>query len=331
MALEFQIIAPGGNELQVTESISPAYTGPVINNANIITGTGAFGQLTFQNYIGNGFSIWYSNYDIAHRTILVGRGDIALLELHMQFRNLFTTMWDGIGECDLHQYNYNLSYVPHINNTAIFEAGKLYTTFDLHFEVPYLEKLSPYFPILDRFLESVTRNKAVKASSRERFLTPGMITMVNDILKCPFKNGAASHFIECKAMEILLYALEDLSGNDPLAPIKLSTQDIECLHEARRLITQDFQNKMSLMELSRKVYLNDFKLKKGFKYLFGTTVFEHMNNERMKQAKEMVMDRNFSFLYISVALGYESESSFNKAFKKYFGVTPGYMRSKGGL
>jgi AraC family transcriptional regulator, transcriptional activator of the genes for pyochelin and ferripyochelin receptors len=327
--MEFKIIAPGGNELEIISALPQNYNGFTLKGATAITGRAKFGELTFQNYIGNGFSVWYSNYDIAHNTTLVGKGDIPLLELHMQFRNLFTTQWEGIGECDIHQYNYNLTYVPFMNNTATFEAGKLYTTFDLHFEVPYLQQLAGSFPLLDQFVENVLRNKPVKGSTRNRFLPPGMIKMVKEILGCPFSNAAAERFIECKAMEILLYALDDLSGNDPLVPLKLSALDIECLHEAKRLITEDFQNKMSLIDLARKVYLNDYKLKKGFKYLFGTTVFEHLNNERMKQAKEMVLDRQFTFSYIAIALGYESESSFNKAFKKHFEVTPGYMRNYG--
>lgn len=324
--MEFKVLAPGGNELQVVNSLPETFKGSHFKHANAMSGSAEFGSITFQHFAGNGFNIWFSNYDIAHQTTMIGKADLPVIELHSWFASDVLIQWDGLGNIPVQKFNYNLSYVPFVNNTATFLANKSYTAFDVHFELPYLEAMANYFPSLDNFLDKVVNNQPAKISTRDRFLSPVMIEIVNAVLRCPFSNGAAGRFIESKIMELLLYALEDLSGNDPLVPIKLSAQDIECLHEAKRLITEDFQNKMSLIELSRKVYLNDFKLKKGFKYLFGTTVFEHMNNERMKQAKEMVLDKQFSFLYISVALGYQSESSFNKAFKKYYGVTPGYVR-----
>lgn len=327
--MEFKVIAPGGNELQIAAALPQNFKSHSLKDASAITGKAHFGVITFQHYIGDGFSIWYSNYDILHTTRIVGRGDSPILELHMQFSNNFETEWDGVGETIMKQYKYNLTYVPFINNSATFVADKCYQTFDVHFTVPYLERLAPYFPALERFLSNVMKNKATSISNIDRFLTPDMISMVRHILKCPFRDGAAIHYIESKVMELLLHALDDLSASNPLSPVKLSAYDIEMLHEAKRLIIEDFQNKLSLLQLSRKVGINDFKLKKGFKYLFGTTVGDYLQFERMARAKQMVLDKQYTFSYIAIALGYESESSFNKAFKKHFGVTPGYMRSRG--
>ncbi len=328
--MEFKILAPGANELQLVPALLANFKGHTLPGASIISGFAEFGELTFQNYIGDGFSIWYSNYDIARSTTLIGRGDEALLELHIQFLNPFTTTWDGVAEGVMHQYKYNLSYVPFMSNTAVFASGRTYQTFDVHFTIPYLERLAPYFPPLNDFLEQVVKRNAAKVAAYDRYLTSGMVSIVNDILKCPFRSGPATHFIESKVMELLLFALEELSDNDPLAPIKLSSYDIECLTEAKKLIIEDFQDKISLVQLSRKVGINDYKLKKGFKYLFGSTVGEYLQMEKMARAKQHVLDKELSFADIAILLGYESESSFNKAFKKYFDVTPGYMRSKGG-
>jgi AraC family transcriptional regulator, transcriptional activator of the genes for pyochelin and ferripyochelin receptors len=48
---------------------------------------------------------------------------------------------------------------------------------------------------------------------------------------------------------------------------------------------QQFMAPPSLLELSRQIGLNDYKLKLGFKQLFGNTVFGYVWEQRMQQAR----------------------------------------------
>ena len=75
-------------------------------------------------------------------------------------------------------------------------------------------------------------------------------------------------------------------------------------------------------ELSRIAGINEFKLKRGFKEVFGQTVFGYLNDERMDLAKSDLLEKQKSITEIAFELGFSSVQHFSNAFKKKFGVSP---------
>jgi len=82
------------------------------------------------------------------------------------------------------------------------------------------------------------------------------------------------------------------------------------------------------MQLSKKVGLNDFKLKKGFKYLFCTPVFQFQQAAKMEAAKKLLLKTKLYIDDVAFSVGFDFVSNFNYSFKKHFGFTPGYLRKK---
>jgi len=324
--MEFNIIAPGGNEIQVFHELPPSLQNNRLTFSQTTVAKAEFGKMIFRNYKGDGFDIWYSNYLIKHATELTGKGDIPVLELHIQFQNRFNIEWDGLGKNELTPFQFNLSYTPFLNNWAKFSGNREYYTFDIHFTKQYLMRLAPDFPHLDKFIAKVEKGLPADLSVIDHFLTPAMIVLVNQILQCSFANNIAKFYIEGKVMELLILALDRVSGEDARAPIKLSSYDIDRLHEAKEIILGDFESKISLLQLAKKVCINDFKLKKGFKHLFGTSVFDYQQRARMEKAKELLEAKVLSIEEIAFMMGYDHVSNFNTAFKKHFGFPPGYLR-----
>ncbi len=72
--------------------------------------------------------------------------------------------------------------------------------------------------------------------------------------------------------------------------------------------------------------LNDFKLKKAYKQLYGTTLYGDFHHARMERAKKLLEETSQSIVAIADLAGYKNVSSFSVAFKKYFGSTPGEFR-----
>lgn len=325
--MELKISAPGGNEYRLIQTASK-YEGFFLPGHTALEMQAVFGNGLFRHYRGNGFDIWFSNYDIKHDTKLQGRFDVETFELHMQFENAFETKWDGIGTGIIKPYQYNLSYLPFLMNEANFKKDTCYHTFDIHFTVSFLERLAPYFPALDQLILTALKKQPCSVSKLDRFLTPEMITIVHQVLNCPFTNGSAALYIESKVLELLLNILDHLFGNHTLSPVKLSPYEIEKLHEAKEIIVKDFENPLSIIQLSKKIGVNDFKLKKGFKYLFGSTLFDYVHRERMEKAKQLLLETDLPVEDIAMMTGYEFATSFKKAFKSYFNYTPAYLRKK---
>lgn len=107
--------------------------------------------------------------------------------------------------------------------------------------------------------------------------------------------------------------------NQPLSYLK--GHDIEKIYFAKKILEQNIQTPCSLIELSRKVGLNDFKLKKGFKELLGTTVFGYLLTLRMAHAK-LLLEQKRSVSEVAHEVGYKNPHHFTAAFKKRYALLP---------
>ncbi len=61
--------------------------------------------------------------------------------------------------------------------------------------------------------------------------------------------------------------------------------DLEKLHMARKIIVNHLEQPHSIQQLSKIVGLSTTKLKKGFRELFGTTIFELVREQRLKKSR----------------------------------------------
>ena len=72
--------------------------------------------------------------------------------------------------------------------------------------------------------------------------------------------------------------------------------------------------------------MNQYKLKNGFKYLFGTSIFEFQRIAKMEKAKEILLNTSNQIDDIAYELGYDHPSNFRKAFKRHFKFTPAELK-----
>lgn len=328
--MEFSILEPGNEPVLLSTGLPVDFTETILPASMPMVGSTAFGDMCFQNYVGNEFSIWVSHYCFTAPVQLIGRADLPVLELHIQFKNQFDMCWDGF-ECGLvRPYQYNMSYTPFVNNKVVFEADRLCKTFDIHFTKEYLERMAVFHPSLSLFLELVHKKEFPgKLMKYDQFLTPSMISILNNILGFQVSDGLLSFYLESKVLELLILVLEQVNHEKEIPPIKLSNYDVEMLHEAKRILLSDFESDISLQQLCRAVGINEFKLKKGFKHLFGDTVFGYRHTVRMEKAKLIILETKLDISDIAFMTGFEHPSNFNKAFKKFHGFTAAELRKYG--
>jgi hypothetical protein len=82
-------------------------------------------------------------------------------------------------------------------------------------------------------------------------------------------------FLESQTLELLSLNLERLFGLDVAGGSPgLSKTDRENLLAAREILLNRLESPPSLLELSRLIHTNDYKLKRSFKQYFGKTVYE---------------------------------------------------------
>lgn len=102
--------------------------------------------------------------------------------------------------------------------------------------------------------------------------------------------------------------------------------DIKALKAVASYLESNLTLKHSLSDLSRRFHLNEFKLKRGFKELYGTTVFAYLRRKRMQFAKMALRRNDYSVIEVANVVGYTNPSHFAQAFKEHFGILPSAYR-----
>ncbi|MGJ3252774.1 MAG: helix-turn-helix transcriptional regulator [Elainellaceae cyanobacterium] len=155
-------------------------------------------------------------------------------------------------------------------------------------------------------------------------ITPAMRSPLEQIFHCPFQGRTKQMYLEGKCLELIALKLEQLKDIDkrtgPFCSLK--PDDVDRIHHAKAILTANPDNPPSLMELARRVSLNDYKLKVGFRQVFGTTVFGYLHQHRMETARQLLKEQRMNVREVAQTIGYANQSRFAAAFRKRFGINP---------
>lgn len=327
--MEFELKDENGQRIYIQRDLPEHLRTHYWSNAENLVAMGDFGDAIFHCYIGDGFSLWYSSYLIKQNSKLTAIADSRVLELHISVVNQIEGSWDGIASPSLSPYEFSLTFTPHVHTEAHFAAGKSYVTCDIHFEKWFLQQMAADFPLLAEFLEKVEMGIPTDLTDTHFCCTLEMINAIRFVYDHRNSKRSYKHLLECKVKEILIDALERTEVNREGNPLKLSDRDRQGLLEAKRLIELEVDEMPSLATICSKTLLNEFKLKKGFKQLFGVSPYQYHVQLKMEQAKFLLLNTHQSIVEISLTLGYQYDNNFSIEFKKYAGCTPTYFRKHG--
>lgn len=146
------------------------------------------------------------------------------------------------------------------------------------------------------------------------------------VLNHTYSDSLENIYINAQTQMLLLYSLDCMLGEKEIDTVNCkflaNEADREKIVKAREILIQHIGEPITIKELSRKVAINECYLKKGFKELFGTTVFDFYQSQRMEHAKYLLYEKGMTVTEVSMMLGYSSISHFSTAFKKHTGLKP---------
>ena len=125
--------------------------------------------------------------------------------------------------------------------------------------------------------------------------------------------------MDLKLRELLLLLCMEASRKPAMGTF--SKADEEKLLYAKSVLESGFTDPPTIVQLARKVALNEFKLKQAFKLRFGVTIHHFVIGLRMKQAEKM-LKQSMTIAEVAEKIGYKSVSHFISLFKKQYGKTP---------
>lgn len=184
-----------------------------------------------------------------------------------------------------------------------------------------------------------TNNDFIKASLT--FIAEDeILKSITDSIKFDFNsiitnntNYILSHIENCNILTISVIKgkiFEIL--NSVFSSLKITLPNLNTNYKDARLntainfINNNISTQISCEDVAKECCLSIKQLDRIFKKYLNISIHEYIVNTRIKFAKRLINNGEYSFKEIVYKLGFKNESSFNIFFKRHTGFTPGEYR-----
>lgn len=173
-------------------------------------------------------------------------------------------------------------------------------------------------------LQAISEGRMDRVYSHAGPLSCTMHQVVHNLLDCPYSGIMQSLYLETKVMELIVLKLAQTTCEDDrdTGSSKLDRHEIDRLWYAKEILCRNLENPPTLSQLAHAVGTNHCQLNIGFRKLYGTTVFDYLRQKRLIEARRLIQTEGVNVTEAAFSVGYNSISSFSKAFSKHFGRPP---------
>ncbi|MEM6734976.1 MAG: AraC family transcriptional regulator [Bacteroidota bacterium] len=222
---------------------------------------------------------------------------------------------------------HNLIYTNEFKGAIEWCAEKEIKVFEVNLWPSFFKKYLPEGDLFYLFRESIEKKEGAVLSPHNYHITPQMMTLIHQMMHCNRTGHFKRMFLESHVIELLMLQLEQISNHNRQMFCATNKQHQEKLYAAREILTQELAGELTLNSLAQRVGTNEFTLKKGFKELFGITVFGYWNQIKMQEARNLLIENIMNITEVSLHIGYKNPQHFSTAFKKHFGYSPSELKT----
>ncbi len=217
-------------------------------------------------------------------------------------------------------------YFMHLPNRAVMQHTSIQLTPRL-FQDVLIENENP---VTDFIYETVAREESLPKIKGALILDATTHETLQSMYACPYRGKMRELYLEAQTKLLLVHQLNVLTqavlNKDLSGETKLTRSDVERLHELRQYLETHFLEEHTLQSLSRQFGLNLFKLKYGFRKLFGHSVMKWLDDKKLQHAHVLLLKENASVFDVATQLNYQHPNNFSAAFKRKFGHSPQGLR-----
>jgi AraC-like DNA-binding protein len=289
----------------------------------ISTGKGFYKDFHFK-----GIHIGYAHFLFEEKTKISFTNETETLKMHFVLRG--NTLMSSVIPLQTHafeSYRHNLIYSPKTKTNWEWQTDIELQLFEVSIKTDFLKKyVSKEDPLIAKFIDAIEKQLPSCLTNENLITTSEMIGIIKEITDCERENIYKEMFIEAKIIQLLLLQLEQLCCNNCLEKCQLKKSDTHKMYLVRDIILNNLKQPLSLKELANQVGTNEFTLKKGFKTVFGSTVFGFINDIKMEKAQNLLTKQELTITQVAELVGYKNATHFTTAFKKKYGTLPSALK-----
>jgi len=188
--------------------------------------------------------------------------------------------------------------------------------------------------VLDGLLDPRGSNGSIKGGEQDStsytFAAPrSLVASVNEIAEFGHFGGLRPAFIKAKAIEFLVHAVNsvrwhDLEANTLRRRARIA-RGTRVAQQVRAILEREFSVQHTLDDLAHRVGSNRTTLSRAFKTEYAETPMQYRKRIRLENASEMLRHHEGTVGEVAEHVGYADAACFIRAYRHYYGVTPGHL------
>ncbi|UNC93090.1 AraC family transcriptional regulator [Candidatus Contubernalis alkaliaceticus] len=213
-----------------------------------------------------------------------------------------------------------------VNGTCRYDSGQYFNGLSIKISSTLFQE-----GLLNR--ANVKNNQVTWLNSSSLFYksktTGVMKRILHDIFHCRYSQNVKRIYLEAKVLELFAVYVDEImleNGTENVS-VQLSREDVKSLQNAKKILDKEVVSPPTLRKLAKRVCLNEYKLKTGFKELFGLPVHAYVIDKRLEMARLLLEDKKMRVTEAALMVGYSDASHFAEKFRKKYGINPSeYMK-----
>ena len=157
-----------------------------------------------------------------------------------------------------------------------------------------------------------------------------LIRLIIQYLKSELKNYDSSNtlFIETAKQDLENHLLKRSRVSPYNHDRKEKGLTQKQLNKVNNYIRSNYFTDITLKDLADLVSLSEYHFARLYKQAADITPYQYILHCRFEKAQQLLTHTELTMQQIAFEIGYKDDSSFSKAFNKFFGIAPGKYRKQ---
>jgi AraC-like DNA-binding protein len=233
---------------------------------------------------------------------------------------------DGFGECELTANGLFMSPRYSARGKEVYRMGRPFKSVSFNAEGNIIGEVLDRLGCAELWEDALCGRDRGKADQRPiAAAPPDIANSFLQIAGCGYPDRCKRLFFESKFMEIVSkIAANELTRGGPSPGV--GEFEASQIKRIPGILMERMDEPPSIPRLARELSLNTATMQRGFKEIFGRSIYAHHRDMCLERAAIMLSDTDKSIFEISADSGYSDCGNFCRAFKKRYGVSPRLYR-----
>jgi AraC-like DNA-binding protein len=153
-------------------------------------------------------------------------------------------------------------------------------------------------------------------------LSPEMRGLLSDLKQPQVAKGLRQLYYHTRTLELLYLLLEQLNKRTG-GPCKTTDPEhIARIFQAKTLLIRDLSEPPTIAALASAVLMSESQLKQSFREVFGVSIYQYFQQERLERAKQLLSDNNRTVKEVGYELGFTNIGHFSRLFERLYHIKP---------